>query len=163
MSTASSSHSEGISKDRRTTPNIPHLISFIKNSPTTTKFTKFVSDSIIQWVTAGVIAVWGPVDSTIPPRLVLPLTLDPSKPRLCHDERYLNLWIRDVPFKLDHFCDVPRFVLPGHFQTTCDDNSGYQHVLLHSSSQTYFGFQWHGFFFAFRILPFGWKVCVHLP
>ena len=29
--------------------------------------------------------------------------------------------------------------------------------MLHPSSQTYFGFQWHGFFFVFRTLPFGWK------
>ena len=73
---------------------------------------------IIQWVTSGVIAVWGPIDSAIPPQLVLPLTVEPSKPRLCHDERYLNLWIRDLPFKLDHLCDLPRYVLPGRFQTT---------------------------------------------
>ena len=73
---------------------------------------------IIQWVTSGVIAVWGPIDSVIPPQLVLPLTVEPSKPRLCHDERYLNLWIRDLPFKLDHLCDLPRYVLPGRFQTT---------------------------------------------
>ena len=64
---------------------------------------------------------------------------------------------RDLPFKLDHLSDLPRYVLPGHFQTTCDDKSGYQHVLLHPSSQTYFGLQWRGFFFVSRTLPFGWK------
>lgn len=26
--------------------------------------------------------------------------------------------------------------------TKCDDKSGYDHVLLHESSQTYFGFEW---------------------
>ena len=50
--------------------------------------------------------------------LVLPLTVEPSKPRLCHDERFLNLWIWDLPFKLDHLQDRPRCVLPGNFQTT---------------------------------------------
>ena len=29
--------------------------------------------------------------------LVLPITIEPSKPRMCHDERYLNLWIRTIP------------------------------------------------------------------
>ena len=58
----------------------------IKNSPTTAKFSQFVSDCIIQWVTAGVIAVWGSVDILMPPRLVLPLTVEPSKPHLCHDK-----------------------------------------------------------------------------
>jgi len=83
--------------------------------------------------------------------------VEPSKPRLCHDERFLNLWVRDLPFKLDHLSDLPRYVLPGHFQTTFDDKSGYQHVLLHPSSHTYFGFEWEGFHFVFRTLPFGWK------
>ena len=129
----------------------------IQNSPTTAKFAEFISDSILQWVSAGVVSVWGTVDSDPPPRLVLPLTVEPSKPRLCHDERYLNLWIRDLPFKLDHLADLPRYVLPGHFQTTCDDKSGYQHVLLHPSSRAYFGFQWQGFYFVFCALPFGWK------
>ena len=61
-----------------------------------------------------VIAVCGPVDSAISPRLVLPL----SKSRLCHDERYLNLCIRDlqIPFTLDHLYDLPQHVLPGHFR-----------------------------------------------
>ena len=77
------------------------------------------------------------VNSVAPPRLVLPLTVEPSKPRLCHVERHLNLWIGGLPFKLDHLCDLPRYVLPGHFQSTCDDKSGYQHVLLHPSSQAY--------------------------
>jgi len=91
------------------------------------------------------------------PHLVLPITVEPSKPRLCHDERFLHLWIRDLPFKLDHLSNLPRYVLPGHFQTTFDDKSGYQHVLLHPSSETYFGLEWENFFFVFRTLPFGWK------
>ena len=76
----------------------------INNSSACAKFSQFVSDTIIQWVTARVIAVWGPVDHVAPPYmcLVLPLTVEPTKPRLCHDERYLNLWIRDLPLKLDH-------------------------------------------------------------
>ena len=56
--------------------------------------------------------MWGPVDLVASPYLVLPLAVEPTKPRLCHDERYLNLWIRDLPFKLNHLCDLPRYVLP---------------------------------------------------
>ena len=90
--------------------------------------------------------------------MVLPITIEPSKPRLCYDERLLNLWIRDLPFKLDHLSDLPRYVLPGHIQTTFDDKGGYQHVRLHPSSETYFGLEWENMFFVFRTLPFGWKV-----
>ena len=83
--------------------------------------------------------------------------VEPSKPRLCHDERFLNLWIRNLSFKLDHLSYLPRYVLPGHFQTTFDDKSGYQHFCLHPSSETYFGLEWKDIFFVFRTLPFGWK------
>ncbi|MEM1009099.1 MAG: hypothetical protein AAGJ35_08850, partial [Myxococcota bacterium] len=64
--------------------------------------------------------------------------------------------------KLDHLSDLPRYVLPGHFQTTFDDKSGYQHVLLHPSSQAYFGLEWEGIFFVFRTLPIGWKASAYL-
>ena len=111
---------------------------------------------------SGVLSVWGEVGVVSPPHLVLPITIEPSKPRLCHDERFLNLWIRDLPFKLDHLADLPRYVLPGHFQTTFDDKSGYQHVRLHPSSETYFGLEWDNFFFVFRTLPFGWKASAYI-
>ena len=128
-----------------------------KNAAVCAEFSDFISDAIVPWVASGVLAIWGEVGAVSPPHLVLLITVEASKPRLCHDERFLNLWIRDLPFKLDHFSDLPRYVLPGHFQTTFDDKSGDQHVRLHSSSETYFGLEWENFFFVFRTLPFGWK------
>ena len=97
-----------------------------------------------------------------PPHLVLPLTVEPPKPRLCHDEHFLNLWIRDLPFKLDHLPDWPRYVLSGHFQTTFDDNCGYQHLKIYPDSQEFFGFSWRGYYFSFCPLPFGWKASAYL-
>ena len=64
---------------------------------------------------SGCYQILGKIGECSPPHLVLPLTVEPSKLRLCHDERFLNLWIRDLPFKLDHLKDLPRYVLPGHF------------------------------------------------
>jgi len=96
-----------------------------------------------------------------PAHLVLPITIELSKPRLCHDERFLNLWIRDLPCKLDHLADLPRYVLPGYFQTTFDDER-LQHVRLHASSETYFGLIWDNFFFVFRTLPFGCKASAYI-
>ena len=65
-----------------------------------------------------------------PPHLVLPLTVESTKPRFCIDAKFLNLWTRDVPFTLDRLADVPRFVYPSSFLTKCDDKSRYDHVLL---------------------------------
>ena len=67
----------------------------IKNCPICAKFTDFISDTIVQWVASGGLAVWGEVGVVSPPHLVLPITVEPSKPRLCHGERFLNLWVRD--------------------------------------------------------------------
>ena len=85
------------------------------------QFAGFIGDTIVQWVASGVLSVWREVGVVSLPHLVLPITIEPSKPPLRHDERFLNLWIRDLPFKLDHLADLPRYVLPGHFQTTFDD------------------------------------------
>ncbi|KAK3731622.1 hypothetical protein QZH41_004874 [Actinostola sp. cb2023] len=84
------------------------------------------------------------VDQVNPPHLVMPITIEPTKPRMCHDERYLNLWIRDLPLTLDYISNLPRYVGRGHFQTTMDDKSGYDHVLLSPESRTYFGLHWGG-------------------
>ena len=92
----------------------------------------------------------------------MPITIESSKPRMCHDERFLNLWIRDLPFSLDLIADLPRYVHKGNFQTTCDDKSGYDHVLLSTESQTYFGLEWRGWFFVFNTRPFGWKASAYL-
>ena len=134
----------------------------IKNAAICAQFAGFIGDTIVQWVASGVLSVWGEVGVVSPPHLVLPITIEPSKPRLCHEERFLNLWISDLSFKLDHLADLPRYVLPGHFQTTFDDKSGYQHVRLHPSSETYFGLEWDNLIFVFRTFPFGWKASAYI-
>ena len=103
-------------------------------------------------MSAGNLSVWGEIGRVSPPHLVLPLTAEPSKPRLCRDERYLNLWIKGLPFELDDLSDWPRYVLPRHYQTTFDEKSGYQHVYLHPSCLTFFGLYWQGFYFTFCTL-----------
>ena len=134
----------------------------LDNAKVCEQFKDFITDTVVDWVHAGVLAVWGRVGEVTSPHLILPLTVEPSKPRLCHDERFLNLWIKDLPFKLDHLPDLPRYVLPGHFQTSFDDKSGYQHVLLHPSSRTFFGLEWNGVYFVFCTLPFGWKASAYI-
>ena len=137
-------------------------ISIFPNSPCCHQFTDFIDTTVLAWVSQGVIKVYGKIGECSPPHLVLPLTVEPSKPRLCHDERFLNLWIQDLPFKLDHLPDLPRYVLPGHFQTTFDDKNGYQHLKIHPDSQEFFSFSWRGYYFSFCTLPFGWKASAFL-
>ena len=127
------------------------------NSPSCGRFKDFISRTILERVSNGSLLVWGEAGKVNPPHLVMPITVEPNTPRMCHDERFLNCWIKDCPFTLDYITDLPRYVLPGHFQTSFDDNSGYDHVRLHPSSSTVFGLQWKGWFFVFTTIPFGWK------
>ena len=118
----------------------------LDNAKVCEQFRNFITDTVVDWVDAGVLAVWGRVGEVTSPHLVLLLTVEPSKPRLYHDERFLNLWIKDLPFKLDHLPDLPRYVLPGHFKTSFGDKSGHQHVRLHPSSWTFWlGMEWRLF------------------
>ena len=60
----------------------------------------------------------------------MPLTVEPSKPRLCNDDRFVNLWTIDKPFKLDLLPRLPRYVHKDSYQSVTDDKSDYDHILL---------------------------------
>jgi len=88
----------------------------------------------------------------------MPITVEPSKPRLCHDKRFIdNLWVKDMPFHLETLKDVHRIVHENAFMVTSDEKSRYGHVKPKESSQTYVGIQFGGFLMAYTTLPFGWK------
>ena len=127
------------------------------NHPSCRGFEEFISKEIQSRILTGAVKVWGKVGVAEPPWLVLPLTVEPSKPRLCVDARFLNLWMADTPFSLDKLAEVPRFVYLKSFMTKLDDKAGYDHVLLTEGSRTYVGFEWKGWWFVNATLPFGWK------
>lgn len=107
------------------------------NSPTCRPFKDFITATVMDRIANGSVNVIGRVNEVEPPYLVMPITVEPSKPRMCHDERFLNCWIKDSPFKLDYLTDLCRYVDPGHYQTTFDDKSGYDHIRLHPRSSTF--------------------------
>ena len=116
----------------------------------------------MERVRNGSLTVIGRVGEVEPSHPVLPITIEPKKPRLCHDERFLHLWIKDCPFTLDYITDLPHDVDQDHYQTTFDDKSGYDHIQLHPSSSTYFGLEWGGWYFSYATLPFGWKASAYI-
>lgn len=125
-------------------------------------FREFVETTLIDRLATGAISLVGRVGTVQHPYLVLPLTVEPTKPRLCQDGRYLNLWMQDKPFTLDKVGDLPRYVGKDHYQTVIDDKSGYDHILLDVKSRTFFGIQWGGWFFTYNSLPFGWKLSPYI-
>ncbi len=91
-----------------------------------------------------------------------PLTIEPTKPRLCINLMYLNNWIQDKPFALDTLKDIPRSIVTGAFFTSLDDKSGFDNVKLSPNSYSLVGFQWGGFYFQFRTLCFGFKLSSYI-
>ena len=125
-------------------------------------FEEFISSTISQRLRNGSLSLWGKAGCCNPPHLVMPITIEPTKPRMCHDERFLNLWIKDSPLKLDYISNLPRYVSKSSFQTTMDDKSGYDHVALSPESRTYFGIEWQGWYFVYHTIPFGWKASAYI-
>lgn len=65
------------------------------NNPSCKKYSAFISETLLQRIEVGAVLVWGQVGKVEPPYIVLPFTVEPSKPRLCQDARFLNNWMRD--------------------------------------------------------------------
>lgn len=132
------------------------------NNPICAQFEEFIPSTIIDRVKNGSLVFWSRVGQVEAPHLVMPITVEPSKPRICHDERFLNLWIKDCPFSLDYLSDLLRYIGSGHYQTVCDDKSGYDHICLSPSSRTLFGLKWKACYFVYNTFPFGWKASAYV-
>ena len=99
------------------------------------------STNFIDRIRTGACCVLGRVGVVEAPQIVLPLTVEPTKPRLRHDARYLNVWMQDKQSQLGKLGDLPRHVSKNSNQTVLDDKSGYDHILLTDDSRTFFGVQ----------------------
>lgn len=130
---------------------------YFQNSKICKQHVDFISKELCEKIAMGSVKLLGAVGECEPPRIVMPLTVEPSKPRLCHDERFLNLWVKDLPFHLETLKDIPRLVQKDALMVTYDEKSGYDHVKLSQHSFTYFGIQFGGFYMTYTTLPFGWK------
>lgn len=57
---------------------------------------------------------------------------------------------------------MPRTVRHGTYFTSIDDKSGFDNVRLSPLSYKLVGFQWAGYYFSFRTLPFGFKLSSYI-
>lgn len=109
------------------TPVARHFV----NSAVCKKFTDFIKGEISERLKNSSLHLLGKLGECEMPRVML---VEPTKPRLCHDERYLNLWMKETPFKLDTLKDVHRMVDLSASMICCDEKSGYDHVSLSRTS-----------------------------
>ena len=91
------------------------------------------------------------------PRLVMPLSVEPSKSRLIYDARRLNAACRHICSSLDSVCPLAALGWEGCYQDSLDDKSGFHPALLHPASRPLFGAVWEGTTYAWVVLPFGWN------
>jgi hypothetical protein len=70
---------------------------------------------------SGAIYYVGKVGEVAPPYIVSPITIEPTKPRLCINLMYLNCFMKDTPFSLDTLSEVPKIVKKNSFLTKLDD------------------------------------------
>ena len=105
----------------------------------------------------GAIKVWGRVGTCPPPAIVMPLSIEPSKPRLVHDQQYLNCFMRHCPFSLDQVVNLPRYLARDSYHTKLDDKSGFDPFLLSEDSLPYVGAEWGGWWLVWKTLPQGWR------
>ena len=114
------------------------------NSKSCLDFEEFISSTILDRVKNGSLLVWRKSWLCSANPFVFAHYCGPTKPRMCHDERFLNLWIKDLPLSLDYISGLPRYVFKSHFQTAFDDKSGYDHVKMSPDSFTFVGLEWKG-------------------
>ncbi|CAH1798219.1 unnamed protein product, partial [Owenia fusiformis] len=131
---------------------------FLRNAESCIPFVDFIAKTLEDKIKTGAIKLLGRLGECQMPHVAMPLLVEPSKPRLCHDDRYINLWMRDMPFTLEKLREVPRMVDRGAVLFSCDDKSGYDHVLLSESSQMYFGIVFGEWVMVYRTIPSGWKL-----
>jgi len=63
-----------------------------KNNVSCKSFVTFVEGTLIARLKSGAISLLGKVGVVDPPFIVLPLTVEPTKTRPCHDARYAFLF-----------------------------------------------------------------------
>ena len=98
-----------------------------------------------------------------PPTVASPPTVEPSKPRLCLDLRYINNWMRDTPFVLETLAELPRIVQPRAYMSKPDDKSGYKNIWGTVQRPVKKSWASSGVFFWFvaNTISFGWTNAVY--
>lgn len=132
----------------------PHRIEFPNHKSFYDRF-EFAVGETRKNLESGAVGVWP--ESGEPPEIIHPMGVVESagKERLICNDRYLNIFLKQIPFQYDKLRDVLAFTLPGSFMATGDLKSGYFHVPIHPAYWKYFGFRIGKKVFFYKVLCFG--------
>jgi len=101
-------------------------------------FQHWVSSQIKDLARTGVMRPWDErCMSSKVPIVIAPLIVEPSKPRLIYDARYINCFLSLPSVNMAGAGKIPSCCWKDMYLITLDHKSGYFHVPLHPSSWTY--------------------------
>ena len=74
-----------------------------QNAPNCAQYKGDIANHLEEGLRNGSLELVGKVGEVDPPHLVMPLLMveGKRKNRLCHNEQFLNLWMRHMPFSLE--------------------------------------------------------------
>jgi hypothetical protein len=98
-----------------------------QNASNCRQHTQFLNNEILSRLQSGAISLVGKVGEVDMPHIVSPITVEPTKPRMCINLMYLNCFMKDT-------------VQGGSFLTKLDDKSGYDNVFVTNASRKLLGF-----------------------
>ena len=118
-----------------------------------------VARHLEEGIRNGSVELLGRVGEYKPPHLVMPLVMvkGSRKSRLCHDERFLNAFMKHLPFSLEGLSVIPGLLASGDLIASSDEKSAYMGVQLTDESKHFFGLQFWGWYMCYTCLPFGWS------
>jgi hypothetical protein len=154
------SHFKGSFKNEEFDCDSPVLPFRARNASVCSGYDDFIMESIASGVNSGAMKVWGKVGEVVPPICVSPITIEPLKPRFCHDMRYFNCWMSFPKFSLPSVLNVPP--LGAALLSTFDLKAAYYNWKLCEDDLGYFGFEWDGVFYVYTVLPFGWSPSAYI-
>ena len=85
-----------------------------------------------------------------------------GKKRLVINLRYLNRHLWKQKFKYEDLRTAMLLFKPGDYMFSFDLKSGYHHVDIADVHHKYLGFEWHGTYYAFTVLPFGLSTACYI-
>ena len=118
------------------------------------RFWDFVSQAVADAVASGAAR-----KVTTRPHTVLPIGVEPDKPRMFLNARTLNRHTRTRSFRMTGGVgEVPGIAPRGSLFSSVDHKSGYHQVGVAEHCWTYFGMEWEGQYYVWTVLIFGYSL-----
>lgn len=128
---------------------------WLRNHPSAHEHAAFVSEKVAEGVGLGTMVRCNRADL----HCVLPLGVAINavgKLRLIWDGRHVNRHLPKRKFRMETLQREGRALFErSAWGGTVDLSSAYHHVHMAADASTYLGFEWHGCFYRFVVLPFG--------